>query len=70
MQWASLKIEISPKIEEKETAPIGLQSMHGQKGGKFDEKKKNIKWKQMHEHFIHAQSYITRHTASDTCFLI
>ena len=41
MQWASLKIEISPKIEEKETAPIGLQSMHGQEGGKFDEK--NIK---------------------------
>ena len=43
--------------------------MHGQEGGKFDEKK-NIKEKPMHEHFIHVQSYIIRHTASDTCFPI
>ena len=34
------------------------------------DKKKNIKWKPMHKHFIHAQSYITRYTASDACFLI
>ena len=58
MREASIEIEISPKVEEKETAPIGLQSMHGREGGKFD-KKENIKWKPMHKHFIHAQSYIT-----------
>ena len=58
MREARIETEISPKAEEKETAPIGLQSMHGQEGGKFDEKKKNIKWKPMHKHFIHAQSYI------------
>ena len=57
MRRASIEAEISPKTEEKKTAPIGLQSMHGQEGGKFDEKK-NIKGKPMHEHFIHAQSYI------------
>ena len=69
MRETSIETEISPKAEEKETAPTGLQSMHGREGGKFD-KKKNIKWKPMHKHFIHAQSYITRHTASDTCFPI
>ena len=57
MRQASIEIEISLKAEEKETASIGLQSMHGRKGGKFD-KKKNIKWKPMHKHFIHVQSYI------------
>ena len=35
----SIEIEISPKAEEKETAPTSLQSMHGREGGKFDEKK-------------------------------
>ena len=69
MQRETIEAKISPKTEEKETAPTGLQSMHRQEGGKFDEKK-NIKGKPMHEHFIHAQSYITRHTASDTCVLI
>ena len=68
MRGASIKSEISPKAEEKETTPTGLQSMHGREGGIFE--KKHIKWKPMHEHFIHAQSYITRHTASDTCFPI
>ena len=68
MREASIETEISPKAKEKKTAPTGLQRMHGREGGKF--KKKNIKWKPMHEHFIHAQSYITRHTASDTCFPI
>ena len=58
MRGASIETEISPKAEEKETVPTGLQSMHGQEGGKFDEKKKKIKWKPMHKHFIHAQSYI------------
>ena len=58
MQWASIETEISPKAEEKETTPTGLQNMHGQEGGKFDEKK-NIKLKPMNKHFIHAQSYIT-----------
>ena len=57
MRWASIETKISPKAEEKETAPTGLQSMHGQEGGKFEEKK-NIKLKHMHKHFIHAQSYI------------
>ena len=69
MRQASIEIEISPKTEEKETTPTGLQSMHRQESGKFDEKK-NIKGKPMHEHFIHVQSYISRHTASDTCFPI
>ena len=69
MRQARIDTEISPKAERRETAPTGLQSMHRQEGGKFDEKK-NIKGKPMHEHFIHAQSYITRHTASDTCFPI
>ena len=58
MRGASIETEISPKVEEKETTPTGLQSMHGREGGKFD-KKKNIKLKPMHKHFIHAQSYIT-----------
>ena len=40
MQWASIETEISPKTEEKEIAPTGLQGMHEQEGGKFDEKKK------------------------------
>ena len=57
MQWSSIETEISPKAEEKETAPTGLQSMHRQEGDKFDEKK-SIKLKPMHKHFIHAQSYI------------
>ena len=69
MRRACIDTEISPKAEEREIAPTGLQSMHGQEGGKFATKK-NLKWKPMHEHFIHAQSYITRHTASDTCFPI
>ena len=43
MRRASIETEISPKTEEKETAPTGLQSMHGRKGGKFDEKKKKHK---------------------------
>ena len=68
MRQASIEIEISPKTEEKETTPIGLQSMHRQENDKFDEK--NIKGKPMHEHFIHVQSYISRHTALDTCFPI
>ena len=39
MREASIETEISPKAEEKETAPTGLQSMHGREGGKFDKKK-------------------------------
>ena len=58
MRQARIDTEISPKAEERETAPTGLQSMHGREGGKFDEKK-NTKVKPMHKHFIHAQSYIT-----------
>ena len=40
MRWASIETEISPKAEEKETTPTGLQSMHGREGGKFDKKGK------------------------------
>ena len=40
MRRARIETEISPEAEEKETTPIGLQSMHGQKDGKFDEKTK------------------------------
>ena len=42
MREASIETKnISPKVEEKETAPTGLQSMHKQESGKFDEKKKH-----------------------------
>ena len=58
MRQARINTEISPKAEGRKTAPTGLQSMHGQEGGKFDENK-NIKLKPMHKHFIHAQLYIT-----------
>ena len=39
MRGASIETKISPKAEEKETAPTGLQNMHGREGGKFDKKK-------------------------------
>ena len=38
MRETSIEIEISPKAEEKETAPTGLQSMHRQENGKFEKK--------------------------------
>ena len=41
MRKASIETEISLKAEEKETAPTGLQSMHGREGGKFDKKEKH-----------------------------
>ena len=69
MRRASTETEISPKTEEKKTAPTDLQSMHGRKGDEFD-KKKNIKVKPIHKHFIHAQAYIAWHVASDICFHI
>ena len=59
MRGASIETKISPKAEEKKTALTGLQSVHEREGGKFDPKKKHKKGKPMHEHFIHAQSYIT-----------
>ena len=34
MRNASSETEISPKVEEKKTAPTGLPSMHGQEGDK------------------------------------
>ena len=39
MRRVSIEMKISPKAEEKETAPTGLQSMHEREGGKFDKKK-------------------------------
>ena len=39
MQWASIKAGISSKIEGKETAPTGSQSVHGREVGKFDKRK-------------------------------
>ena len=51
MRQARIDTEISPKAEEKETTPTGLQSIQGREGGKFE---KNIKVKPMHKHFIHA----------------
>ena len=39
MRGASIETKnISPKADEKETAPIGLQSMHGREGGKFEKR--------------------------------
>ena len=39
MQWASIEAEISSKVEEKETAPTGPQSVHGREVGKFNKRK-------------------------------
>ena len=39
MQWVSIKAEISSKIEEKETAPAGPQSVHRREVGKFNKKR-------------------------------
>ena len=59
MRETSIETEISPKAKEKDTAPTGLQSVYGQKKVPNFKKKKNVKVKPMHKHFIHAQSYIT-----------
>ena len=39
MQWASIEVKISSKVKEKETAPTGLQSVHGREVGKFNKRK-------------------------------
>ena len=39
MQWASIGVEISSRVEEKETAPTGLQSVHEREVGKFNKRK-------------------------------
>ena len=39
MRWASIETEISSKVEEKETAPIGSQSVYGREVGKFNKRK-------------------------------
>ena len=39
MRWARIETEISFKAEEKEIASIGLQSVHGREGGKFNKRK-------------------------------
>ena len=39
MQWASIETEISSKVEEKEIAPTGPQSVHGREVGKFNKRK-------------------------------
>ena len=39
MQQASVKTEISSKVEEKEIAPTGPQSVHGREVGKFNKRK-------------------------------
>ena len=57
MWWASIEIEISSRAEEKETTPIGPQSVHGWEAGELI-KEKTIKVNLMHKHFIHAKSYI------------
>ena len=36
MQWASIEAEISSKVEEKETAPTGPQSVHRREVDKFN----------------------------------
>ena len=41
MRQVSIDTEISPKTEEKETAPTGLQSIHGREGSKFEKKHKS-----------------------------
>ena len=57
LQWGSIKVEISSKVEEKETAPTGPQNVRRREGGKIN-KEKTIKVNLMHKHFIHARSYI------------
>ena len=39
MQWASIEVEIYSKVEKKETAPTGSQSVHGREVGKFNKRK-------------------------------
>ena len=39
MQWASIKAEISSKVEEKKTAPMDPQSVYGREDGKFNKRK-------------------------------
>ena len=39
MRWSSIEKKISFRAEEKETAPIGPQSVHGREGDKFNERK-------------------------------
>ena len=39
MRWASIKTEISSKIEKKETAPADPQSVHGREVSKFNKRK-------------------------------
>ena len=39
MRRASIEVEIFSEVEEKETAPIGPQSVHGREVGKFNKRK-------------------------------
>ena len=39
MQWASIETKISSKVEEKEIAPTGPESVYGREGGKFNKRK-------------------------------
>ena len=67
MRQASIEIEIFPKTEEKETTPIGLQSMHGQEGGKFDKKKHKSETNAQAFHsctIIHYMTYCIRYMFS------
>ena len=38
MRWASIEAKIFSEVEEKETAPIGQQSVHGREVGKFNKR--------------------------------
>ena len=59
MQWASIETKISSKVEEKEIAPTGPESVYGREGGKFNKRKyhknefkcSNISF--MHNHTLH-----------------
>ena len=57
MRRASIEAEISPKTEEKKTAPTGPRNVQKREGVKIN-KKKTIKMNLMHRHLIHAQSSI------------
>ena len=68
MRWASIEIEISPKRRNKLHQQARKVCM-GEKVANLI-KKKTIKVNLMHKYFIHVQSYIAWHIASDICFLI
>ena len=56
MRWASIEIEIFSKLEKKETAPAGPQSVYGRDGDKFNKRKDHKS--ESNAQTFHVQLYI------------